>query len=127
MSKTNIERIFKVIDRTLFTVNGKLPYDRITEAIILLCDEIEATETDEFIWSEIGEFGDCCLGDLIVNAYWHYCEWHGGQSSDGYRALCALGGIFSPGMSSLESEDNKAAYEQLDELAKEAFRHVQHA
>lgn len=118
MSKANIERLFGVINKSLFRIDGTLPYDRVTEAIIKLCEVIKDTETDEFIWSEVGEFGDCCLGDLIMGAFWHYVEWHAGQWSDGYRALSILGTIFDPGMTSIESEDNKQAYEMLNEMAE---------
>ncbi len=60
----------------------------------------------EFMWSSVGEHTECPLGDLIVGAYWALTEWHGGQASDTYAALCALGQVFSPGMSGGPEEDS---------------------
>lgn len=40
------------------------------------------------------------LGSFIVGAYWALTEWHGGQHSDTYRAMCCLGRIFRPGSTS---------------------------
>ena len=96
-SERNIQRLHNVIVSTVFTYNGNLSYDRVTDAIILLCDVISNTDTDEFVWY-IGESGECVLMDLVVGAYWHYAEYHSGQNSKGYRALSALGGIYSPNM-----------------------------
>ena len=112
----NIRRLFNVIDRSLFTIKGDLDYDRITQAIELLSNEIRDYEWDtENIWY-LGDGRECCLSDLIVGAYWHYTEWHGGQYSDTYRTLCALGSIFSPGMSSVEDEEDNPAYEALNNM-----------
>lgn len=116
MEYHNIKRLFKVIDRSLFMTTGSLDYDRITDAIIALANTVSKTETDENVWY-IGEYGMCSLDDLIIGAYWHYTEWHGGQWSKGYAALCALGQIFSPGMTM--PEDENAAYIQLNTMAEE--------
>jgi len=113
----NVKRVFKVIDNSLFMISGKLDYDRVTDAIIKLADLVNdspADDSDE-LWS-IGEFGTCSLPDLIVGAYWHYTEWHGGQWSKGYAALSALGSVFSPNMST--PEYGNEAYMALDEAAQ---------
>lgn len=115
MNQRNIERLFNVIDRSLFRIDGTLDYDRVTDALIKLANTISDTETDETVWS-IGEFGECNLGDLIVGAYWHFTEWHSGQWSKGYEALSALSRIFSPGMSSVEPDN--AAYQALEAIAQ---------
>jgi len=100
------------------SINGTLDYDRITQAITLLADTVANTETDEFIWS-IGESGHFHLDSLIVGAYWHYSEWHGGQSSPEYAALSSLGGVFSPNMSILEVDSSEYdVYSQLNDLAE---------
>ena len=118
----NIKRLFNVIDNSLFTINGQLTYERITDAIVKLANTINETETDEGVWS-IGECGACSLDGLIVGAYWHYTEWHGGQWSHGYEALSALGDVFTPNraMPPTSSEDGPEweAYQALEELAKE--------
>lgn len=111
----NITRLYNVIDNSLFMVTGNLDYDRITDALIKLADTLATTETDESVWY-IGECRTCCLDDLIIGAYWHYTEWHAGQYSKSYRALCALGQIFSPGMS--YPEDENEAYLVLNAMAE---------
>lgn len=106
MTIRNIERLYNVIENSLFTINGKLCYDRVTDAIIALCREISETETDETLWY-IGEHGYASLDSLIVGAYWHYTEWHGGQYSKSYAALCCLGDIFDPGFSGLDMDSSE--------------------
>ena len=120
----NIKRLFCVIDQSLFTISGKLDYNRITDAIIALCNAIEHycdpnnfDHDSESIWY-IGEGGNCCLSDLIIGAFWHYTEWHSEQWSKGYQALSVLGDIFSPGMSYPESDNE--AYRALNSLAEES-------
>ena len=114
----NIERVFNVVDKSLFTTTGNLDYDRLTAAIIRLGKLVEAFDGDgEDIWY-IGEMESCSLSDLVIGAYWHYAEWHAGQFSDGYMALSVLGQTFSAGMSDVEVDN--VAYQQLNEMAEEA-------
>lgn len=71
------------------------------------------------VW-HIGESYEFDLSALIVGAYWHYTEWHGGQSSLEYRTLSALGQIFKPGMTTGPEEGGELyAYEALEDLAKQ--------
>jgi hypothetical protein len=115
MSIKTITRYFNIIDRSLFTVCGSLDYERITDSLIKLANTIADYDGDtESIWY-IGEYGACSLADLIVGAYWHYTEWHAGQWSKGYAALCALGRVFDPGMTMPET--GNWAYIALNELA----------
>ena len=122
----NIRRLFAVIDKNLFTINATLDYDRVTEAIIKLAEEIierePPTEFEDWDLYAIGEYGSCDIGSFIVGAYWHYSEWHAGQDSQSYLALSQLGQIFSPGMADgPEPESSEVfAYDQLNNLAKEA-------
>ena len=60
---------------------------------------IKETETAESVWN-LGECQECTLGDFIIGAYWSLTEWHAGQWSYEYTALCALGTVFKPGMTS---------------------------
>lgn len=82
-----------ILSSSLFRLNG--PEIDLCEAIQNLCAAINAD--DETNWS-LGEFGDCTLDSFLIGAYWSLSEWHGGQSSPEYAALCAIGSIFSPGM-----------------------------
>ena len=113
----NIERYYRVIDRSLFTTAGALDYDRLTAAIIQLADAVHEYDGDTGVVWCIGEFNACCLADLLVGAYWHYTEWHGGQWSRGYAALCAIGRVFDPGMAMPERENG--AYLALEIMASE--------
>ena len=97
---TTLEAYTQIIESDVFWVNG--PKIELPQALIGLSDAIN-TE-DETNWS-IGECEAASLDSLIVGAYWSLTEWHGGQDSATYAALCALGGIFSPGMTSAPTED----------------------
>ena len=115
----NIERLYRVIDRSLFYTDGNLDYARLTDAFISLSNAIMADDSDtETIWS-IGEYSSVSLDNLIVGAYWHFTEWHDGQASTSYAALCALGEVFQPGMSSVEPDD--LTYEQLNAIAQKGL------
>ncbi len=120
MSNRNIERVFNVAVHNLYTIDGSMDYSRITETITRLSNLITDSETDESTWWMGGD-SYVGLADLIAGAYWHFTEWHAGQSSQGYEALCALGEVFNPGMSGLD-EDNfseKETYDLLNDMAKE--------
>jgi hypothetical protein len=65
----------------------------------MLAHEIHSSE-DEIEWEK--EESYISLSDLIVESYWFFSDYHGGQWSAEYRALCALGEIFDPGRSSPE-------------------------
>jgi len=117
MSNRNITRLLCVVNKSLFRIDGTLDYNRVTDAIISLANTVQESETDENTWY-IGESSDCDLASLVIGAYWHYTEWHGGQSSKGYAALCALGQIFEPNMSTLDNDaPEHYAYSALDNMA----------
>ncbi|KAE8546182.1 hypothetical protein [Marinobacter nauticus] len=115
----SVERLYNVAYRSIFTVNGRLSYDRVTDCLIKLADMLVETETDEFTFQEIGEHSEADLGALIIGAFWHYTEYHKGQDSKGYAALSSLGRIFSPGMEQGPEPDSSEydAYRMLAELA----------
>ena len=120
--------MFKVIDNSLFTINGKLSYDRLTDSIIKLSDMVDdyTISDDGYELWDIGEYGTCSLDNLIIGAYWHYTECHSGRNSLGYAALSSLGQVFSPNMSSWLTkglklkmkmpEDENEAYIALNNL-----------
>jgi len=111
-----IKRLHAVIDRSLFYLDGTLDYDRITDALITLSNAImDYDGDDETMWNTVGEFSPSNLPDMIVGAYWHYTEWHGGQCSKGYAALSALGDVFNPGMT-MPDRDNET-YLALESIA----------
>lgn len=109
----DVQSMYDDIMEQVFTIHGTDNHLEVTHKIIQLSEAVHGND-DEFIW-DLGEFSECTLGDFIVGAYWHYTEWHSGQNSIEYEALCRLGEIFSPGMSSVESEN--AAYQQLGVMA----------
>jgi hypothetical protein len=94
-----IKKLHTIVEASLFSTKGDIvSYDRTIDAIVKLCDVLE-TNIDESVWS-IGESSTASLDDLIVGAYWFFADYHNGQRSKEYAALCALGRIFKPGMSS---------------------------
>ena len=112
----NAARYLAVIDHNLGNISGTMDYSRITECIIRLADYLSDNETSEETWwlGEHGYLGG--LDDVIVGSYWHFTEWHSGQWSQGYRALSALGGVFTPNMSSPEPDND--TYQLLNDLAE---------
>lgn len=115
----NIERLYSVAYNTIATINDRLSYERVTDCIIKLANLVAEKETPEFFLQETGEFNEFALDSLLIGAYWHYTEWHSGQWSKGYRALCAIGGVYSPGMESgtEPGTSENEAYELLHKLA----------
>jgi hypothetical protein len=101
--KKHIEDLHRMIERSLFFTDGKLDYDRTTDALILLAETVRDAPCDLELWY-IGEDSSCNVSDLIVGAYWHYTDHHGGQWSKGYKALSRLGEIFNPNMYTLDEE-----------------------
>jgi len=63
--------------------------------LIALCYSIQQNKITEREWY-LGEDYGFTMGDLIVGAYYALEELHGGQYSDTYAALCALGSIYQP-------------------------------
>lgn len=117
-----IRALHKAIESSLFHRVAPLNYAKVTQAIDLLARLVHdyPGETDD--WLYIGEFGACSLDSLIVGAYWHFAQWHGGQSSPEYRALSALGDVFSPGMTSepQRGDSEYDVYKALDFMARRA-------
>jgi hypothetical protein len=121
--KSPIETVYTaIIESEVFRLDG--PAVDLPEALIALAHSVRDNETDESTWS-IGEHTEAPLGDLIVGAYWSLTEWHAGQSSPEYAALCALGEIFSPGMTGPpDPEDTENAGSELTafELCNQWFQ-----
>lgn len=84
----------RIIKSALFRLDA--PQIDLCESLIELCDAIK--REGETNWS-LGESDACTLDALLIGAYWSLAEWHGGQWSPEYAALCAIGSIFSPGIS----------------------------
>ncbi len=119
-----IRKLHSVIESNLFHRNPepRLSYSRLTHAIDLLSRIVhDYPGESDCIWA-IGEFSGCSVDSLIVGAYWHFTEWHSGQSSDGYRALSNLGDVFSPGMTSGPEPDTTEndVYLALDAIARKS-------
>lgn len=109
------ETFNKIITSFLFRLDGA-DID-VTQSLTDLGNQVAATEDVE--WA-LGEFGECMLGDLIVGAYWCLTEWHGGQSSKTYAAMCSLGRVFSPGVANGPEPDTGEviAYDIISEHYK---------
>jgi hypothetical protein len=119
--KTGFKRIEQAFDSCLTSMDKD--YDCFCNDIVNLCQTLNSEETDEFIWHSIGEFGEFCLSDLIIGAYWHFTEWHGGQASKSYLALSSLGTIVTPNYSQLEEDAPEAlVFEILESSAKSFYQ-----
>jgi hypothetical protein len=112
----DIESTFKSIYQIM---GDPEQYLEVTDQLILLADQVESFEGEgEEIWY-LGEGFDFCLTDLFIGAYWHFSEWHGGQETLAYRALSALGSVYTPNMSEPPTKDEPEYYpfEALGEMA----------
>ena len=99
-----MEAFDAIMGSDIFRLNG--PRIDLCAALEELAEAVHAEPEDSDGWIYLGEFSECTCADLIVGAYWALTEWHGGQWSDEYRAMCALSKVFSPGMSSAPTEED---------------------
>lgn len=100
---TTQEIFDKITKSHLFRTDGERI--DVPQAFIDLAEAINAEEETD--WN-MGECAECTLSDLVVGAYCAFSEWHAGQWSPEYTALCALGGIYSPGMECAPEGDDSA-------------------
>ncbi len=119
-SETEIEskRIVSAFDEIMLSEVFRLdgPAIDLPEALIELGNAVHAADSEEIDWC-LGEGGEADLASLIVGSYWSLSEWHGGQASLSYAALCSLGQVFTPGMESGPEEESEesAVYELVCE------------
>lgn len=104
----------KIEKSNLFLLNGE-KID-LCETIQELVGEIKSDEE----WVYWGENSFCDCPSFIIGAYWALTEWHGGQCSPEYAAMCAIGSVFSPGMTSRPEPDSceTDAYNAVNEYFK---------
>ncbi len=112
-----IEDTYNEVYDSIATINATLSYDEVLEKIIILCEDISEVQDSEFIWI-LGEFNAFTLDTLLVQSYWFLTEYHKGLHSLEYRAMCAIGAIFNPGMTDLSCEEDLTCYNLLKELSK---------
>ena len=109
MKKAYVEAYEKIMASSVFRLNGE-DIDLI-DALQKLGDALQA-ESEEIDWAT-GEFTEASLDNLVIGAYWSLTEWHAGQESASYAAMCSLGVVFKPGMTNppKEEESEFTAYE----------------
>lgn len=109
---TTAEHHSLIINSSIFRLNGP-PVDLCRSLIALVASIKAEPDTD---WS-IGEHTEASLDNLVVGAYWALVEWHAGQESISYAALCALGTIFKPG-SSTQPDKKDAEFSAYNLICK---------
>lgn len=120
----NINRLFNCVNNSLYRTTGKLSYERLQDAIIRLCEAVNAlpeTVETEFMWGTIGEGGEANLGDLITGAFWHSIDWQSSNDEKSCHLNTALGSIYSAGMGCLDDDENTGenfTHRRLDFLAR---------
>ena len=116
-----ITRLVDILERNVTQINPPLGYNRVIRALELLGIAVNEYpgETEDWLY-----INDCSYGSeaFIVGGYWHLTEWHSGQWSDSYRAMSALGTVFSPGMTDGPEPESceQDIYEMLEQLAEGA-------
>lgn len=104
--KTDTASLFRtILESSLFRLNGQRI--DLCDLILDLCHAIQSEEETDWC---MGEGGECTLDSFLIGAYWSLTEWYGGQASDEYAALCAIGSIFSPGCTSAPTSDDEPEY-----------------
>lgn len=108
-TRGRIERLHKLVCRSLFHIEPPLSYARTLKAIEILAKLVHEypDEDSDWLWNSVGEFSACGLADLLPGVYWYCTDYHGGMSSDEYRLQCVVGEVFSPGMSSLDKDSSE--------------------
>jgi hypothetical protein len=116
---STIQRLTNLLERNVTQINPTLSYNRVVRALELLGLAVHRYNGETEDWLDIN---DCSYGpeSFIEGGYWHLTEWHGGQWSDTYRAMCSLGTVFNPGMTDGPEPESceKDIYEMLDQLAE---------
>lgn len=82
----------EIITSNVFRTDG--PAIDLPALLLELGQAVHAAEDPDWY---LGEHTEDPLSELIVGAYWALTEWHAGQASDTYAAMCALGEVFKPG------------------------------
>jgi hypothetical protein len=123
---TSIKRLNTLIDLAINHVHPPIDYERTLDAIIALANAVRDHdgEMEDLVWDTESGFSCITIDEVIVGAYWHLVEWSGGQASKSYAAQCALGSVFSPGMSAGPEPESSAqdVYLALHELAVEYYK-----
>ena len=117
---SSIKRLHRLVEHNLFMITGNLDYMRTIDAIAALSGAIEAYQGEsEDIWYLEG-IGCAEPDHILIGAYWHLTEWHGGQFSRTYEASCIIGRIFQPGMSVKPDPESceHDVYLQLQDMAE---------
>ena len=118
--KTELEeitRLYGLIYAELFTIEPPAGEDLI-QNITALANAVYDSNGDSEDWLYVGEYTESPLLDLIPGLYWSLTEWHGGQTSATYAAMCAISQVFSsdwsPGMCSAPSAPDEETGEGAD-------------
>jgi len=119
MTISTIQRLLNLLEKNVTQINPTLDYNRVVRALEVLGQAVHSYKGDsEDIWY----LNDCSYGvtDFIVGGYWHLSEWHSGQWSASYRALCSLGTVYTPNCEGAPSKETceHDIYKMLDQLAE---------
>lgn len=125
ISLATVERLRNLIEKSVLNTDPPLSYDRTIEAIAVLGNACFRYHSN----SSLGKTEDwICLGQdivpidaIIIGSYWHLTEYHSGQFSNEYIALCSLSRIYSPIMcTGCEPEScEELVYNALNDLAED--------
>jgi hypothetical protein len=115
MSLPAIKELFKKIEKSIFSIEAVYQYPELAPKFIELASMLDEYDGDTEDWIYIGDMGcECNLASLLVGAFWHYTEWHSGQDSESYAALCAIGKVYSPGMECPPKDEDTEDDEDYD-------------
>lgn len=105
-----IKLLHGYLERALFHRKPGISYARAMKAMELMAGLVHDYDSDsESLWY-IGESGSADMANMLAGSYWFFVHYHSGQWSEEYRTQCAIGAVFSPGMSGLD-KDNSSEYD----------------
>lgn len=105
-----------IIQSSIFRIDG--PEIDLADAIIALANAVADDDREGYEIDAIGEYDECGgVYSMLIGAYWTMTDWYGGMHSPEYAALCAIGRVFDPGMTSGPEPESgeQIAYDMLSE------------
>jgi len=115
-----ITKLHTDIERAIFYTDSNTTYDELIGLLHVFANLINDFEGDNDEWLYIGECSSATPDSLLIGAYWHLTEWHGGQYHPTYAAMCSIGQVFQPGMTNGPEEESSEhdVYTALNTMAE---------
>lgn len=114
-----VTRLHRVCERALFSADSTLDINRTIEALTRLATAVLDHRGDSCKLWMVGADSNAAVDSLLIGAYYHAADYHGGQSCPVYVLLCQIGQIYTPGYSERDDLDEaeRMVVDALEALA----------